>query len=499
MSTDKSKTGTDDKPKQRRGILEGERVPLRNKAGKRYYRGKVVLADGSKVRVTIPEPKCFSATAARDFVDHCQEVEDETHAIANARKAGEIARAVAAPGKGETVRQWFARFHAQCERNGERAVRDRRSRYRTWIDPVIGDLPMTGEGRVDREAIRRVVQKLDEQIAIRAAFYRGEVEHTRGAKPGTSAKNAANVWGELTGGFAAACTSKDDALRVRDADDNPTRNVPPPEKSGKREQAALYPNEIVALLSCADVPLYRRELYAVALYAGLRQGECRGLVADDVDFDHGVINIRRQRRKRSAVDARTKTSAGVRQVPIHAALEPLLRLLVRRAGVDLAKRRDVDPEAAPGPLVHVPPVEDCAERLRAHDLPKAGCDRAELYRDDDERQHFTFHGLRHTAITHWAVAGLPLPQLMAAAGHSDYDATQRYIDVGSVLRAQRFGDPHPPMPEGLLRSTERSTEAGAPPKRVPHKGKKPTLSEGWLDSHGAAFATPAGIEPALPA
>jgi integrase len=357
-------------------------------------------------------------------------------------------------------------------------VRDRRGRYLKWIDPVIGTRPIAGLGRVDRQAIRSVVARLDRQIAQRAAFHRGEIGPKEGHKPGLSAKTAANVWGELTAAFDEACTSKDDGLRVRAQDDNPTTGVQPPEKGDHREQAALYPSEVLALLSCVDVPHYRREVYALCLYAGLRQAECRGLVAGDIDFEHGIVNVRRQRRARGAA-GKTKTRAGVRQIPIEGVLEPLLRLLVKRA------------EA--GPLVRVPPMEDCAERMR-EDLRRAECTRAELYRDDDERQHFTFHGLRHTCLTHWAVAQRPLPWIRAAAGHAGYDATQHYVDLGAILRGQRFGEPHPPLPRELLRSTEWSISQGAPEMRVRRQKQTGRNRMGFSPSSHVALATPAGIE-----
>jgi len=82
------------------------------------------------------------------------------------------------------------------------------------------------------------------------------------------------------------------------------------------------------------------------------------------------------------------------------------------------------------------------------DLVAAGCDREELFADDAERQHFTFHGLRHTCLTHWAVAGKG-QQWLAAAGHTDLATTMGYVDVALMLSGS-FGQPHPPMPAELL-------------------------------------------------
>gem|GEM_PF-5422144 len=56
------------------------------------------------------------------------------------------------------------------------------------MEPLIGRLPMTGVTSAD---LRRVVQRLDEAIRARSAFYEereGEGKPHKGRKPGLSAK-----------------------------------------------------------------------------------------------------------------------------------------------------------------------------------------------------------------------------------------------------------------------------------------------------------------------
>ena len=165
----------------------------------------------------------------------------------------------------------------------------------------------------------------------------------------------------------------------------------------------------------------------------MRVGELRNLTTDSVDFEHGVVNVRRQVRADKKI-GRTKTRAGRRQIPIEANVEPLLRVLVEAVGEG-------------GSLLRLPPAEDCAEKVR-EDLLASGVDREDVFADDGERQHFTFHGLRHTCITHWAVAGRGV-QWLAAAGHTDLNTTQGYVDTGLLLRGS-FGQPHPPLPPELV-------------------------------------------------
>ena len=40
---------------------------------------------------------------------------------------------------------------------------------------------------------------------------------------------------------------------------------------------------------------------------------------------------------------------------------------------------------------------------------------------------------------------------LQAAGHTDPATTRRYIAFANVLRAGRYGEPHPPLPRELLK------------------------------------------------
>jgi integrase len=398
-----------------------------------------------QVRVTLPKPADAKPEdeAPRKLVDLPRIPQDDVeraHRVA-LLASDAVRRGEAAPvGSDQTVTQWFATYYDAAadgtigrKNRGAPQVSagDRRARFTKWIAPIIGPQPMA---TVTADALRAVVKALDAQIRVRRKFYDAGTKQEKGRKPGLAPKAARNIWGELTAGFREACTSKHDDLRVRS--DDPTRGVQPPASDEDREQVALYPSELLLLLSAPSekVPLYRRALYAVASYAGLRVGELRGLTPADVDLEHDVVNVRRQNRAGKG-SARTKTRAGRRQVPIEPTLRPLLEALVEQTEDGT-------------PLLLVPPPEDCAELVRK-DLLAAGCDREELFADDGERMHFTFHGLRHTCLTHWAVAGRQLPWLLSAAGHTSYEVTQRYVDAGMVMRG-RFGQPHPPMPAGLL-------------------------------------------------
>jgi integrase len=148
--------------------------------------------------------------------------------------------------------------------------------------------------------------------------------------------------------------------------------------------------------------------------------------AADVDLEHDLITVRG-----------TKSNAATRQVPVEPTFRALLALLVK--------------EAPGGPLVNVPRADGKGgtSDLVRHDLETARLTRADLARDDERHMPFTFHGMRHTAITHWAVAGRPQHWLLAVAGHVSPEMTRRYLDLAAVVR-KNFGTPHPKLPAALL-------------------------------------------------
>lgn len=379
---------------------------------------------------------------------------------------------------GLTVSEWFALYYKAAERGAvgrknrgrpQASVDDRRARFRSWVEPEIGTYPIKAVTSAD---LRRVVKRLDEQIRIRAAFYaRGAA--AAGRKPGMSAKTAQNAWSECTNGFAEAVSSKLDELRVLDA--NPAIGVLAPATADDREQAALFPSEVVQLLACEEIPISRRRVYAAAVYTGMRRSELARLEAADVDLEHEVIRVRG-----------TKTAAAKRTIPIEPHLGPLLVMLVAQRPT--------------GALLDVPRADGKggSSDLVKKDLERAKLTRPDLTRDDAEHMPFTFHGLRHTCITHWTVAGRNQLFLLTAGGHTDVEMTKRYLAAASSLSA-KFGAPHPPLPASLL-------GAETPAEFRPGIGflaKGPQKQNGQprritRNSH-VALATPAGIEPALPA
>jgi integrase len=136
--------------------------------------------------------------------------------------------------------------------------------YRTHIEPLLGDLPVSSVG--DAEA-REFVSALQ-------------------ARVGRS--TATNILGFVRAALDEACVHGH-LLR------NPTRSLPRRMRPGRTAppRRILTNTEVHTLLAAAP-HVWERTLYASCIYAGLRSGEARGLRWCDVDFDADRIRVRQQ-------------------------------------------------------------------------------------------------------------------------------------------------------------------------------------------------------------
>jgi integrase len=208
---------------------------------------------------------------------------------------------------------------------------------------------------VTREDVEAIVRRLD-----RAILAWNDADGARG-EGRLSASAAANVWGHLVHAFDEAVRSKDQSLRV--LDESPAEKVRGPETAPDRAGPVLYSDEILALLQGTavdagerDVPMYRRRVWAMALYTMTRRSELAALTGDDVDLAHATITISKQvdRKNKKGNPTATKKTKTRRTRTID--IEPNIYALVEA----LAKR----PEGKGKRLLRVPPAEDYAELLR---------------------------------------------------------------------------------------------------------------------------------------
>jgi integrase len=109
------------------------------------------------------------------------------------------------------------------------------------------------------------------------------------------------------------------ALRYGWAERNPIREV---RQSAKRRQEpdVLTPDEVLMLLALLPAPA--RTMVVVAAVTGLRRGELVGLKWEDVDFENGMIHIRRS--LVDQVEGLPKTEASKRPIPLVSGLAQAL-------------------------------------------------------------------------------------------------------------------------------------------------------------------------------
>jgi integrase len=180
---------------------------------------------------------------------------------------------------------------------------------------------------------------------------------------------------------------------------NPCERLRLPAARGRRERIAS-PSEAAALISALRPE--DRALWGCAFYAGLRRGELRALLWDDVDLADGLIRVERSMSGHGEI-AGPKSRAGRRGVPIVAALRDLLveHKLVSRRDAGLIFGSSV-----------TQPFTPTAVRKRALTAwQRAGCDPIGL------------HECRHTFASLLIAAGLNAKAITAYLGHASIQTT----------------------------------------------------------------------------
>ncbi len=157
--------------------------------------------------------------------------------------------------------------------------------------------------------------------------------------------------------------------------------------------------------------------FLILLYTGMRPGEAAALNWADVDFDHNEIHVHTALESGSTRLKGPKTKAGLRDIPIHAALFP--RLLEAR-GEPFAP---VFPTRSGGRQNSGSMARLWKACKRAMDIELG----AKVYRskiiESKLAPDLTPYCLRHTFATDCARAGVPLETVRWLLGHADISTT----------------------------------------------------------------------------
>jgi integrase len=95
-------------------------------------------------------------------------------------------------------------------------------------------------------------------------------------------------------------------------------------RAEKERKAVLTPDLIAKVLTAAKLDTEKGVYYAAPFFMGTRPSEQLGLLWDAVDFEANLIRICRIQLKDGSLSEMTKTSAGMREIPMSAELREML-------------------------------------------------------------------------------------------------------------------------------------------------------------------------------
>jgi len=161
------------------------------------------------------------------------------------------------------------------------------------------------------------------------------------------------------------------------------------------------------------------EIYATAVYTGMRAGELLGLTWGEIDLERRLITVLR------SYDKPTKTAA-IRRVPILDPLLPVLRRWALECPTEVVFPGATGEPQGPGARVLQEVLKRCLER-------------AELIGEEGHYERVTFHHLRHTFASHWVMAGGDMYRLQKILGHKSVQMTQRYAHLAPEVFSEDWG------------------------------------------------------------
>jgi integrase len=171
------------------------------------------------------------------------------------------------------------------------------------------------------------------------------------------------------------------------------------------------------VLGMGGVARYLRPLVYIAVFTGMRQGEIRALLWEDVDFDAGMIHVRRGADDQGRVDD-TKTLAGRRSIPI----APVLAIELKKwkLASQARSKEGLVFVGNRGRMMQPACIQQSWARLQRRALPEVGAMPVKPY---FPRAKYPFHSLRHVAASLFIETGLPPKRIQAIMGHSSINMT----------------------------------------------------------------------------
>jgi integrase len=227
---------------------------------------------------------------------------------------------------------------------------------------------------------------------------------------GKAIKSIRNFLGLLHAIFALA-------LKREWCGTNPVAAVDKPRNPHNHDIRYLNGDELELLLQATtddELGRLERTLYLTAAMTGLRRGELLALRWQDVDWESGVVRVRRTFSRGQFGTPKSRRSS--RAVPLAARVIAALKEHKQRSRF----QEDID-------LVFAhPQIGQVLDPSKVRKRFQATARRAGL-------RPVRFHDLRHTFGTRMAAAGAPLRAIQEWMGHSDQRTTLIYADYAPDL------------------------------------------------------------------
>lgn len=197
---------------------------------------------------------------------------------------------------------------------------------------------------------------------------------------------------------------------------NPTRGLELATPKGKRDRIAS-PEEAARLLEV--LPDGERAAWATAFYAGLRVGELFALRWEDVDFERGIIRVRRAYDPKERQYIEVKSTASERNVPIPFNLRRALRDHQSVTGRDVGLVFGADGVTPFAYQSHRRHAASAWEKANKAETEKAEREN----RKPNLLSPIGFHEARHTFASLMIAAGVNIKALSTYMGHASITIT----------------------------------------------------------------------------
>jgi hypothetical protein len=175
----------------------------------------------------------------------------------------------------ETLEKENMPFHVLAERylewakTSKKSWKDDESRYKLYVEPVLGNIPLKDVSVIHLERLKRDTQK-------------------KGLAPGTvkhALVLARQIFNKAIGWKEYA---KENPVRATLAVDRKFLKIP----DNKRNRYLAHEDADLLLSTLAEKSLQTRDIALLALYSGLRMGEIFNLKWSDINLQNGTIHIK---------------------------------------------------------------------------------------------------------------------------------------------------------------------------------------------------------------